>query len=177
LIFKNDKTQKKDMKNSINIWCIVLFTLIASISFAQDKTDKSSKEEKEKMHAEKREKIDSAKTAFITERLSLTPAQSEKFFPLYKEYNDKRKALRKERGALKSQSGNLSATDEQLKADMNKLLDLRQKEVNLDKEYFDKFQKVISIRQVAELYHSESLFTRELIKNFRGDKGRHPRKQ
>jgi hypothetical protein len=165
------------MKSFINIWSIVLFTLITSVSFAQDKISKPSKEEKQKMHAEKREKIDSAKTAFITERLSLTPAQSEKFFPLYKEYNDKRKALRKDRGALKSQSGNLSATDEQLKADMNTLLDLRQKEVDLDKEYFGKFQKVISIRQVAELYHSESLFTRELIKNYRGDRDRHTRKQ
>jgi len=162
------------MKSILNLFGIVLIALGANFANAQTTQNKA---EKQKMHMERRERVDSAKTAFITERLSLTPQQSEKFFPLYKEYNDKRKGLRKEQNSLKSQSGNLTATDDQLKADMNKLLDLRQKEVNLDKEYFEKFQKVISIRQLAELYHSESLFTRELIKSFRGDKGRHPRKQ
>jgi hypothetical protein len=161
------------MRTVLNLLGIVLITLSSNFAYTQTK---SNKVEKQKMNMEKRERVDSAKTAFITERLSLTPQQSEKFFPLYREFNDKRKGLRKEQNALKSQSGNLTATDDQLKADMNKLLDLRQKEVNLEKEYFEKFQKVISIRQLAELYHSESLFTRELIKDFRDDKGRHPRK-
>ena len=41
-------------------------------------------------------KIESARIALITERLGLSPAQAEKFWPVYREYNIERREIRQE---------------------------------------------------------------------------------
>ena len=45
--------------------------------------------------AKMNERIKAQKTAFITERLSLTADEAEKFWPIYNEIETKKKALRK----------------------------------------------------------------------------------
>ena len=42
-----------------------------------------------------KEKIESLKIAFITKRLDLTSKEAQQFWPLYNEYNDKIKAIKK----------------------------------------------------------------------------------
>src|SRR4051812_44073751 len=42
-----------------------------------------------------RDRIEALRVAFISKRVELTPAESEKFWPVYNEYNDKIKAIRK----------------------------------------------------------------------------------
>jgi outer membrane PBP1 activator LpoA protein len=164
------KTQnKKTMKNII---ALIVILLLASIVFSSHAQTKGKKE----IRTERRHKMDSAKVAFLTERLTLSKEQSEKFWPLYNEYNTKKRALRKEQGALKSLDGNLTATDEQLKSDLNKRIELKQKDVDLEKEYLSKFQQVLSIRQVAELYHSERLFAKQMIRNLKDGKRSEKRK-
>ena len=55
-------------------------------------------------------------------------------------------------------------TDQQLRDNFTQSFNTRQQELNLEKEYFDKFQKVISLRQVAQLFQAERDFTKEVIK-------------
>ena len=44
------------------------------------------------------EKIRTLKTAYITQELSLTPSEAEKFWPVYNEYDSKRTKLRLSEG-------------------------------------------------------------------------------
>ena len=55
-------------------------------------------------------------------------------------------------------------TDPQLRDNFVQSFNSRQQELNLEKEYFEKFQKVISLRQVAQLFQAERDFTKEVIK-------------
>jgi hypothetical protein len=158
------KTQNKlIMKNVITL---IVIGFLAGFVFSSNAQSSGGKEQR----MERREKMDSAKVAYLTERLSLSTDQSKKFWPLYNEYNEKKRSLRKEQASIKSLDGNLTATDDQLKADLNKRIELKQKDVDLEKEYLDKFQKVLSVRQTAELYHSERTFTKQMVRNLKDGK-------
>ena len=62
-------------------------------------------------------------------------------------------------------------SDQQIRDNFNQSFALRQQELSLEKEYFDKFQKVISLRQVAQLFLAERDFTKEVIKRVAGRTG------
>lgn len=115
------------------------------------------------------EKIDAARTAFLTDKMQLTTEQAQKFWPVYNEYDAKRSELRKKSRPFKGQKLE-TLTDAQLKEQMNTMFDTRQKELNLDKEYADKFQKVISVRQLAALYKGEREFMKVLLQKLQDPK-------
>lgn len=116
-------------------------------------------------------KIEAAKIAFIKEKIQLTESQEMVFWAVYNGYLDKKQEIRKQIKLLKTESGTLSATDEQLKSDLAKLFELRQQELLLEKEYFIlKFLKIISLRQVVELQKAEKQFTLMLIKKLEDGK-------
>ena len=120
---------------------------------------------------ERGEKIEAARTAFLTDKMKLTTEQAQKFWPLYNEYDAKRKELRRQSRPFKGQ--NLEAlSDAQIKDQMNLMFDSRQKELNLDKEYADKFQKVISVRQLAAMYKGEREFTKALLQKLNEGKSK-----
>jgi hypothetical protein len=120
---------------------------------------------------ERGEKIDAARTAFLTDKMKLTPDQAQKFWPLYNEYDAKRKEIRQKGRLFKGQ--NLETmSDAQIIDKMNLMFDSRQKELNLDKDYADKFQKVISVRQLAAMYKGEREFTKALLQKLNESKGR-----
>lgn len=43
-----------------------------------------------------RDKVNAARIAYLTDQLALTPDEAEKFWPIYNEFLEKRKTLRKE---------------------------------------------------------------------------------
>lgn len=110
-----------------------------------------------------REQLDAARIGLITSRINLTPEQSTKFWPVYNEYNGKKGTLRRSLRQLKMEDPSATATDNKIRQDLQEMLSLRQKEVDLEKEYMHKLLKVISPRQVAELYKAEQEFTRLML--------------
>jgi len=120
-------------------------------------------------YGKRHEKIDAARTAYLTDKMNLNQEQSQKFWPLYNEYDAKRKALRQQSRPFKGE--NLATQSEaQLKEQMNQMFDTRQQELNLDKEYAEKFQKVISVRQLAAMYKGEREFMKVLLQKLNEDK-------
>ena len=114
--------------------------------------------------------LENAKIAFITNRVTLTQDQAQKFWPLYNEFSDRRRDLNRS-GRLLRRDVTESMTDQQIRENFNQSFAVRQQELNLEKEYFEKFQKVISLRQVAQLFMAERDFTREVIKRVAGAPG------
>ncbi|HEX8330587.1 MAG TPA: hypothetical protein VF629_23860 [Hymenobacter sp.] len=114
--------------------------------------------------------LENAKIAFITNRVTLTQDQAQKFWPLYNEFVDKRRQLnRGNRGIFRGVPDGM--TDQQIRDGFAQTFNKRQQELNLEKEYFEKFQKVISLRQVAQLFAAERDFTKEVIKRVAGPNG------
>jgi Spy/CpxP family protein refolding chaperone len=111
-----------------------------------------------------KEKIKAAKVGLITNRLSLTEEQAKGFWAIYDEFDRKRSEIRRNIRQMTAESRNITTSDDKILADLKEVLSLKQKEVDLEKEYLNKFLKVINIRQISELYKTEQLFNQMLVK-------------
>ena len=117
--------------------------------------------------------LENAKIAFITNRVALTQDQAQKFWPVYNEFSDRRRELNRN-GRLLRRNVTEGMSDQQIRENFNQSFTVRQQELNLEKEYFDKFQKVISLRQVSRLFLAERDFTKEVIRRVAGGGGQSP---
>jgi membrane-associated HD superfamily phosphohydrolase len=135
-----------NMRTVVSILCILWSTL----TLAQN--------------PEAMDKIESARIALITERLELTPEQAEKFWPLYREYTERRQELRKQfldaRHQIKKDH---EISDEESKKLIDKGLELKEKQLALDRDYADKFNRVITARQLLQLRKAEDDFRQMLL--------------
>lgn len=109
-----------------------------------------------------KEKIEAAKIGFISERLELTPKQAKAFWPMYNEYSAKKKEIRKAINQLKIENSD-NETDAEILDDIKKINLYKQREVDIEKEYVDKFLTVITPKQLAALYKAEKQFTKILL--------------
>lgn len=112
--------------------------------------------------------LDNAKIAFLTSRLTLTQDQAQRFWPLYNEFAGKRRDLNRSARELRRDADDPGLSDGQLRDNFNRDFAIRQQQLNLEKEYFDKLQKVLTLRQVAQLYQAERDFTKEVLKRVAG---------
>jgi hypothetical protein len=114
------------------------------------------------------DKVEALRVSFITDKIKLTPAEGQSFWPLYNEYNDKVKSLRK---SFRQQYGATAdfKTDKDAEDFLNAELKLRQNEVDLQKEYIEKFKKVLGAKKTAMLRKAEEEFKREIIKTIKGN--------
>lgn len=119
------------------------------------------------------EKLESARIAFITNRLSLTPTQAEKFWPLYNQNWQKRSELMREMTKI-----NRTETDElsdQRATDLiNRKLEIQQNLLDIEKSFMREILQVISPAQALQLGGVNRDFTRQLYR-MRGESrsGRH----
>lgn len=118
----------------------------------------------------KRDKIEALRAEFIRGKVSMTSQESQAFWPLYNEYSDKldqaRRSFRQQYGKNADVS---SYSDKEAEAYLNAELNLKQREYELYKEYFEKFRKVLPVKKVALLRRAEEDFRKELIKNIKGN--------
>ena len=136
------------MKNLI----ILLFVFLTNFSFSQNES--------------KNDKVEAMKIAFLTNKLNLTAKEAQLFWPLYNEYNQKMETLRKakksEYDEIKSKNG--TPTDKEITAYMEEVFITKQKELDLQKEYYNKYTKILSMKKVAQLYQAENQFKKELLR-------------
>lgn len=136
------------MKNLI----IVLFVFYTGLSFSQNES--------------KSDKVETMKIAFLTNKLNLTAKEAQLFWPLYNEYSQKMEALRK---AKKSEfdeikSKNATPSDKEISVFMEEVFSTKQKELDLQKEYYTKYTKIFPMKKVALLYQAENQFKKELLR-------------
>ena len=118
------------------------------------------------------EKIKAAKVGLITNRLNLTEEQAKTFWIVYEEFDKKRNEIKKNIRQMTAESRNLTTSDDKLLTDIKEVLSLKQKEVDLEKEYLSKFLKTINVRQLAELFKTEQLFNQMLVKKLNRTEGK-----
>ena len=109
------------------------------------------------------QKIQTARIALITERLGLTPGQAEKFWPLYNEFSQKRKGLRQEYNQEKAKLNMETATEDEKKALLNMGLRLKERSVQMERDYSDRMLKVITAQQIMSLRSAEEDFRRMIL--------------
>lgn len=109
-----------------------------------------------------KDKVEEVRMAFIDKKLSLTTNEHEKFWPIYNEYNDKIKAVRKNvRQSFHKAPENLSEKE----AEELYQLDLKSKqaEVDLHKQYSEKIKAIIGVKKLVILRNAEEEFKKKLL--------------
>lgn len=108
------------------------------------------------------------KHEYLAKELSLTRDQQAQFFPLYDEMETRIEDLNSQTRDLETRlSGDLGATDTELRQGARTLFELKQAEGQIELEYFDRFQTILKPRQMLMLKSAERKFTSQLVKRHR----------
>ena len=126
----------------------------------------------QKRSEEEINQIKSAKVAMITNRLNLTPEQSASFWPVYNEFSEKKRDLNRQHRSIVNAKKEAGAKDQDALNNLTEIQEIKQKQLDLEKEYQDRFLKVISASQVTELHKAEAQFNEMLLQRLRQNRGK-----
>jgi hypothetical protein len=139
---------KKTIRLGLNL--MIAFFLISGRLTAQQNP--------ELKREQKINQLEAARIAVITEKLGLTSEQAEKFWPVYNEFSRQRSALRKEYGEAKRAIDPNNPNPEQQQNLVNLGLAIRQKELDLEKDYSGRLMGLITAQQMIQLHAAEKDF-------------------
>jgi len=145
------------MKKSITFIAICLFCVLTSTAQTRE---------------ESREKIKALKIAYLTEQLSLTTEEAQKFWPIYNTYDKEQNNLRiNYKATLRKTIKSTEEIDNLSETDAKKLIALKlltdKKLYEAQKDFIGKMEGVISSKKIIKLQISEMDFARKLMKKYR----------
>ena len=122
---------------------------------------------KERM-LEKKKEIEEAKRELITQRINLKPEQEKQFWEVYDKYTEERIAIKRQIQKIKRNGFAMADSDEELAKSIDEVFNLRQKDLDLDKNYRTILLKIINVRQLVELHRTEQEFVKKILQILRG---------
>jgi len=128
---------------------IAVFTLILSISLSIGAQERAKPDPQ----------IRKLKIEFVTNQMSLTQTQLQKFLPLYNRYSDELLVHRKAIKALDANANSSYTVQERQK--------LEEKMVDIKGRYKDDFLKIITAQQLAAMYKAEADFKGILLEHLK----------
>lgn len=132
---------------------LALFSLARTAAFAHQEGDWQ-----EKMRAER--------VAFLTTAMELTPAEAEKFWPVYNSMEAERRAsFGKVMRAYKALSDGVAAgkADKELEVLVNDYTTANKNSHSIEAKYTPQLIKILSVSKVAKLFVAEEEFRRQQI--------------
>lgn len=135
------------IKNIIIIFCFCIVGL--STTYAQDN--------------ERFQIIENEKIAFITRELNLSRKEAQDFFPIYNEYSKEMWNVKK------AKTGN-NPSRNNLRGNSRDVIAYDAKELEIKKNYREKFSKVIGTSRSSQFFQVEQEFREYLIKSLNNRK-------
>ena len=147
---------------TLKIALLLLFTLSGTLGMAQKKDKKIN---------HRIAKADS----ILTAKLELTDAEQKAFLPLYHEYIAAKKANRKKfhPSEKKGKKKMDELSDAEVEEIIKKRFAFKQADLDIQRQYHEKFKAVLPIKKLAKFYHIEKrLFERKKRKMKKKGKGK-----
>jgi len=136
------------MKNIL----LLLFTFAATQTFAQRGSQ------------EHRQKLESRRIAFLSDKLNFTPQEAQIFWPVYNEYTD---ALHKIRQTHRKTFENDFESEEQASSILEKTIKFEEDQLDLKKIYIVKIKKLIGAQKTLVLFRNERKFKEDVLKSMK----------
>lgn len=112
------------------------------------------------------------KMEHIRKEAGLTQDEAGKFFPLNNELSQKKFDLyKKHRDKVQRVKENSNMSDEEYRKLLENDVDVKVKEAALEKEYAEKFEKVLSPEKLFRAQQAEKSFMQKEVMNFREERG------
>jgi hypothetical protein len=114
-------------------------------------------------------KIQTQRIAFFSQRMEITPAEAQKFWPVYNEYSQKKNTLLAEKNRLTKfyNSNAATMTDNDVDVLIQKYVASTKQEAALLEEYSKKFRSILPAHKVMKLYLAEFEFREWLLKQIK----------
>lgn len=133
------------MKYLLTTMCALVFSL--TVAFGQQQKKFSA--------------IENEKIAYITKEMNLTPAEAQKFFPIYNQYNSEMWDIKSERRRGSATPAGVNSLSPSVRRDV---ISYDAQEVELKKQYRKKFADVVGQSRASQFFEVEQSFTELLIK-------------
>lgn len=117
-------------------------------------------------HAQDR--IRALKVAFITDKLKLTPEESEKFWPVYNQYEAEQKRIRQK---YRPEQDLNTLSDQEVERAVLDRFDMEEELIKLKRDYFQRMKAFMAVRKIALLQRSEQEFNKELLRRIQEARG------
>lgn len=128
------------LKHIITTFCFMLLCC-TSITYAQQN---------------RFEAIESEKVAFITKELKLTPAEAQKFFPLYNKYNEEMWELRRAKRGVTNETptprGTTNSFNNSRRTAQRDVIAFDAKEIDIKKKYRTQFSQVVGQARASQFF-------------------------
>jgi hypothetical protein len=111
--------------------------------------------------------IEKIKIGVITNALNLSSEQAIDFWPIYNRYSQDQKTIRQARKGAMQTANAENASEADVQKAMKEIMDSKQQELDLQKRYQPTFLKVISAKQLMDLYITEKKFNEELMRRLK----------
>jgi 2,3-bisphosphoglycerate-independent phosphoglycerate mutase len=142
------------MKTIFKIAQIVLFLLAGNSVFAQRISYKE---------------ITEKRIEYITPRLNLTASESEKFWPIFRDFYEQRELIARKSKLRNKQTDEKSPqTEEEYINAINFMIDNKIDQTTLMKEYMKKYLEVLPAEKVYRLYQLDEEFNKFLLEQLKG---------
>ncbi|MRT91439.1 hypothetical protein [Ancylomarina sp. 16SWW S1-10-2] len=140
-----------------------ILMLYTSLVFAQGN--------KRELSPEMRAKFEAQKISYITQQLDISPEKAQLFWPLYNEMKNKKDSFHNEFRQLfrqiRQDSDNLS--EKELAQISDRIADLKVEKATMERDYHYKFKKVLSAKQILNLYEADKGFQKMLLRRIKGN--------
>ncbi len=111
------------------------------------------------------DKLAAYKIAFFTKRLELTPAEAEKFWPVYNEYSLKKSKIQIDRLSMMRyvKQNESIITGDELNVTADKLTQSYIDESNLEITFVNEIKKILPPAKIIRLYQAEAQYKQQLM--------------
>ncbi len=140
-----------------SLWIVLFLSTCSAVAVAQRGPEVRDK------------KVQAYRVAVFTEVLSLTPSEAEGFWPVFNDYLDKREEIQAQ---LKPTAQLDGMNDNEVEDYVKKYFDLRQRELDLEKDLGQRLRKVLPLRKIAKIPVAEREFREALVKKLQENRQR-----
>lgn len=113
------------------------------------------------------EQMQALQVAFVTEKLGLTPQESQKFWPIQNSFKDKERALKAE---YRKDFDEENLTDKEATVLLERRLQIEEELLELKRNYIEDLKPILTPKRILKLYSVEHEFKRKMLKGLRDKK-------
>lgn len=111
---------------------------------------------------EKREaRLAAFRAEVFTRVLDLTPDEAQSFWPVYNEFSDKREQVQQELRPAKQLD---QMSDAEVEEQIKRHFEMKQREIDLERDAYQKLRKALPLRKIAKLPMAEREFRESLVR-------------
>jgi hypothetical protein len=115
------------------------------------------------------EKIEAIRKDFFTDKLELTSDEAAKFWPIYKDFNNRREKINEDRRILFRYINRNSdfLTDKEIDESLEKYINFQKEETLLTEQFNKKFLEILPPKKVLRIYITENQFKAYILNQIR----------